>query len=122
MNPTCIRTLKSGKSESGPVAYWMSRDQRVEDNWALLFARGIALETNVPVVVVFCMHHWLLGDVRRHYEFMLKGLVEVDNVLAKKKISLFFLLGDPGKRISEFVREYGIGVLVTDFSPVRVKR
>ena len=90
MNPTCIRTLKSGKSESGPVAYWMSRDQRVEDNWALLFARGIALETNVPVVVVFCMHHWLLGDVRRHYEFMLKGLVEVDNVLAKKKISLPF--------------------------------
>jgi deoxyribodipyrimidine photo-lyase len=53
---------------------------------------------------------------------MLKGLVEVDNVLAKKKISLFFLLGDPGKRISEFVREYEIGVLITDFSPVRVKR
>ncbi len=68
------------------------------------------------------MHHWLLGDVRRHYEFMLKGLVEVDNALAKKKISMFFFLGDPGKRISEFVREYGIGVLVTDFSPVRVKR
>jgi deoxyribodipyrimidine photo-lyase len=40
----------------------------------------------------------------------------------KKKIPIFFLFGDPGKRIPEFVREYGIGVLVTDFSPLRVKR
>ncbi len=53
MNPKRIRTLKSGKPEKGPVAYWMSRDQRVEDNWALLFARGMALEANAPVVVVF---------------------------------------------------------------------
>jgi deoxyribodipyrimidine photo-lyase len=100
----------------------MSRDQRVEDNWALLFARGIALEANVPVVVVFCLQNALLGDVRRHYEFMLKGLLEVDNTLATKKIPLFFFLGDPGKRIPDFVREYGIGILVTDFSPLRVKR
>ena len=40
MNPKRIRTLKSGKSGDGPVAYWMSRDQRVEDNWALLFCQG----------------------------------------------------------------------------------
>jgi deoxyribodipyrimidine photo-lyase len=53
---------------------------------------------------------------------MLKGLLEVDNALAKKNIPFFFLLGDPGKRIPEFVGEYGIGVLVTDFSPLRAKR
>jgi deoxyribodipyrimidine photo-lyase len=53
MNSKRIRTLKSGKPENEPVAYWMSRDQRVEDNWALFFARGMALEANVPVVVVF---------------------------------------------------------------------
>ena len=122
MNLKRIRTIKSGKPKKGHVAYWMSRDQRVEDNWALLFARGIALGANVPVVVVFCLQNVLLGDVRRHYEFMLKGLLEVDNTLAKKKIPLFFVLEDPGKRIPDFVREYGIGVLVTDFSPLRVKR
>lgn len=122
MNSKRIRTLKSGKSGNGPVAYWMSRDQRVEDNWALLFARGIALEADVPVVVVFCLANGFLGAVRRHYEFMLRGLQEVDEALAKKKIPFFFLSGDPGKRIPEFVREYGIGTLVTDFSPLRVKR
>ena len=122
MNSKRIRTLKSGKSGNGPVAYWMSRDQRVEDNWALLFARGIALEADVPVVVIFCLANGFLGAVRRHYEFMLKGLQEVESALARKKIPFFFLLGDPGKRIPEFVREYGIGTLVTDFSPLRVKR
>ena len=122
MNSKRIRTLKSGKSGKGPVAYWMSRDQRVEDNWALLFARGIALEADVPVVVVFCLANGFLGALRRHYEFMLKGLQEVDEALARKKIPFFFLSGDPGKRIPEFVREYGIGILVTDFSPLRIKK
>ncbi len=30
--------------ECKSVAYWMSRDQRVQDNWALLYAQKIALE------------------------------------------------------------------------------
>lgn len=122
MNSKRIRTLKFGKTGSGPVAYWMSRDQRVKDNWALLFARRIALEAEVPVVVVFCLVNRFLGALRRHYEFMLKGLQEVDSVLARKKIPFFFLRGEPEKRIPEFVREYGIGTLVTDFSPLRIKR
>jgi len=67
MNSKRIRTLKPGKSGKGPVAYWMSRDQRVEDNWALLFARGIALEADVPVVVIFCLANGFLGAVRIHY-------------------------------------------------------
>jgi len=29
MNPERIRTILSGKPGKGPVAYWMSRDQRV---------------------------------------------------------------------------------------------
>jgi len=44
MNSKRIRTLKSGKPGEDPVAYWMSRDQRVEDNWALLFARRMAMD------------------------------------------------------------------------------
>jgi deoxyribodipyrimidine photo-lyase len=38
INPKRIRKLKDGKQEKGPVVYWMSRDQRVQDNWALSFA------------------------------------------------------------------------------------
>jgi deoxyribodipyrimidine photo-lyase len=121
MNPKRIRTLKPGKSGEGPVVYWMSRDQRVEDNWALLFSRAIAQEADVPVAVVFCLTEEFLGAGRRHYEFMLKGLQELEVALSRKKIPFFFLEGDPGQRIPQFVRKYGVGTLVTDFSPLRVK-
>jgi len=121
MNPKRIRTLKPGKSGDGPVAYWMSRDQRVEDNWALLFARAIAEEANVPIVVVFCLTEGFLGAGRRHYEFMLKGLQELERALFRKRIPFCLLQGDPGQKIPEFVKEHGIGNLITDFSPLRVK-
>ncbi|MDD3246756.1 MAG: deoxyribodipyrimidine photo-lyase [Methanosarcina sp.] len=121
MNPKRIRTLKPGKTGDGPVAYWMSRDQRVEDNWALLFSRAIAQRTGVPVVVVFCLTYGFLGAGKRQYEFMLQGLQELGNTLSRKKIPFFFLRGDPGQKIPEFVKEHGIGTLVTDFSPLNLK-
>jgi deoxyribodipyrimidine photo-lyase len=122
MNPERIRTILSGKPGKGPVAYWMSRDQRVEDNWALLFAQKIALEADVPVFVVFCLVDKFLGAIRRQYEFMLKGLQEVEATLARNKIPFFFLRGDPEEEIPDFVKKYEIGTLVTDFSPLRIKR
>lgn len=122
MNPERIRTILSGKPGKGPVAYWMSRDQRVEDNWALLFSRKIALEADVPVFVVFCLVDKFLGAIRRQYEFMLRGLQEVEATLARKKIPFFFLRGDPEEEIPDFVKRYEIGTLVTDFSPLRIKR
>lgn len=63
-----------------------------------------------------------LGTIRRQYEFMLKGLQEVEDTLAKKKIPFFFLRGDPGKEIPDFIERYEIGTLVSDFSPLRIKR
>ena len=37
------------------MAYWMSRDQRVQDNWAAIFAQKLAKENNLPLHVVFCL-------------------------------------------------------------------
>ena len=34
------------------VAYYMHRDQRLQDNWAALFAQKLALEDNVPLYVI----------------------------------------------------------------------
>ena len=39
VNPRRVRMLfepAATASSGGPVVYWMSRDQRVQDNWALL--------------------------------------------------------------------------------------
>lgn len=50
-----MRTLREGKAGAGPVLYWMSRDQRAKDNWALLCAQKTAIRLGRPLVVVFCL-------------------------------------------------------------------
>ena len=55
INEKRIRLLKNGKEAKGPIIYWMSRDQRVYDNWALLFAQQLALEKKRNLAVVFSL-------------------------------------------------------------------
>ncbi|CAI7846821.1 unnamed protein product [Closterium sp. NIES-53] len=38
VNPGRVRELRKGLRRTGPVVYWMSRDQRSKDNWALIYA------------------------------------------------------------------------------------
>ena len=61
---------------AGTVIYWMSRDQRVDDNWALLYAQSKALEMNQGLMVVFCKCNGYLGATKQHDSFMLEGLHE----------------------------------------------
>ena len=82
MNTGRIRVLKEGQDRKGPVVYWMSRDQRVNDNWALLYAQTLAIERKAPLLVVFCLTKEFLNATERHYLFMLKGLQDVDRLLA----------------------------------------
>jgi glycine betaine/choline ABC-type transport system substrate-binding protein len=42
MNLKRLRTFKAGKLKKGPVVYWMSRDQRAHDNWALLISQELS--------------------------------------------------------------------------------
>ncbi|KAL6047757.1 putative Protamine P1 protein, partial [Balamuthia mandrillaris] len=51
-----VRTIKEAKgmtAHATGVVYWMSRDQRVHDNWALLHAKELADALNVPMGVLF---------------------------------------------------------------------
>lgn len=48
VNDKRARRLQKGTETNGPIIYWMSRDQRAHDNWALLFAQHLALEKNYP--------------------------------------------------------------------------
>lgn len=127
MNPDRTKILREGRDEGGqdkggPVVYWMSRDQRAEDNWALTFAQELALKRGSPLGVVFSLAEEFLGAAMRQYGFMLRGLVEVEEDLAKKKIPFALLGGDPGEAVSHFAEEHGVGAIVTDFSPLAPKR
>jgi deoxyribodipyrimidine photo-lyase len=99
----------------------MSRDQRVHDNWALLFASQIALRQNVPLIVVFCLVPSFLAATLRQYGFMLEGLQEVEASLRVKGVPFYLTKGSPEKEIPAFVEKFEVGVLVTDFDPLRLK-
>jgi deoxyribodipyrimidine photo-lyase len=123
VNRNRIRILREGESKQGPVAYWMSRDQRVHDNWALLYAQEAALERKAPLIVVFSLAaDGFVGATIRHYRFMLQGLHEVKNELAALNIPFYLLLGVPEQQIADFVKRNGIALVVADFDPLRIKR
>lgn len=117
-----IFTIKSGTIHSRPVVYWMSRDQRVNDNWALIYAQNMALTLNVPLFVVFCLVPNFLGATIRQYGFMLRGLQKVKEKLKSKNIPFFLLMGEPAEQIPEFLNSVKAGMLVTDFDPLKIKR
>jgi deoxyribodipyrimidine photo-lyase len=122
MNEQRIRGLSHGKEGLGPVVYWMSRDQRLEDNWALLYAQQLALQKRQPLAVVFCLVPDFLGATWRQYGFMLKGLKEAAEGLKKKSIPFFLLAGKPEQEIPNFLGKNRVSHLVTDFDPLRIKR
>ncbi|MBN2178675.1 MAG: deoxyribodipyrimidine photo-lyase [Deltaproteobacteria bacterium] len=122
VNQKRTRVLKDAAPGSGPVVYWMSRDQRVRDNWALLYAQDCALERKVPFAVVFCLVPSFLHATIRHFGFMLQGLIEVERNLLKKNIPFIILSGSPPDVLPSFIAEENVGILVTDFDPLRIKR
>lgn len=78
VQPGRIRVLKEGSTPSGqnagPVVYWMFRDQRLRDNWALIHAVDQANKANVPVAIAFNLFDQFLGAKARQLGFMLRGL------------------------------------------------
>jgi deoxyribodipyrimidine photo-lyase len=117
-----IKILKEGHESSGPVVYWMSRDQRIHDNWALLYAQEIAERTGAPFAIIFCLMSNFLKATIRQYDCMLKGLREIEQELSAHNIPFFLLSGSPDNEIIEFVDRYKIKSLVTDFDPLKLKR
>ncbi|MCX7792939.1 MAG: deoxyribodipyrimidine photo-lyase [Thermodesulfovibrionales bacterium] len=117
-----VRPLKEGPAKEGPVLYWMNRDQRVRDNWALLYAQKIAIERKVPLVVLFCFFNYYPRRSNRHFIFMLRGLQEVEQDLHEHNIPFFLIQGNPEFTIPSFIKEHDIGIVITDFDPLKDAR
>ncbi|KAM4728129.1 CPD photolyase [Anableps anableps] len=108
------------KQGSEGVLYWMLRDQRVQDNWALIRAQQLAAKEELPLHVCFCLvvPKSELSTLR-HYAFLLKGLQEVAKDCKRLNIQFHLLRGAPGEVLPSFVSDHGFGAVVADFSPLR---
>jgi len=122
MNINRVKQINGSKSAGGPVVYWMQRDQRVDDNWALIFAQKKAIEDKVPLTVIFCLVPEFLGATIRQYDFMLKGLEEAEKKLAKLNIPFQLLVGKPGEEIPKYIKKFNAGILISDFNPLKIVR
>lgn len=108
-----VRKLNSKPEVAGPVVYWMNRDQRVQDNWALLYAQELAIKHKKELKVIFYLSNEFLGATLRQYQFMIDGLTELEKELKKLNI--------PFSVVSNFM-DIKAGILVTDFSPLKLVR
>ena len=122
MDERRLHILNDTAYAGGPVIYWMSRDQRARDNWALVYARSRALEYRAGLLVFFCLSTAFLGARKEHYAFMLEGLREVEADLRSLGIPFFLKTGDPMTVAPAFMTKMKAGLVVTDFDPLRIKR
>ena len=99
MNKNRTRLIKKGKVSNGPVIYFMSRDQRLHDNWALIFAAEHAARYKKPLVITFCVAPSFMGAGIRHYDFMLKNIKQLISLSNKNNIPFILLQGDPSVKI-----------------------
>ena len=105
------------------VLYWMWRDRRVQDNWALLYSQKLALELNVPLHVLCCVPSSHGEMTSRHFTFMIEGLREVAKECSDLDISFHIKSGSPPDIIKpKFLSSHDLGMVVADFSPLREHR
>ena len=120
MNTDRIKPLNNLKFNGSSVCYWMQRDKRVQDNWALIYAQDLALKNKVPLYVCFTYLGKFKDANIRQYQFLFDGLKETSEKLNSKNIPFYLLKGNPIDEISKFIELNNIGCLVTDFSPLKV--
>jgi len=109
--------------DSQIVVYLMSRDQRAEDNDALLAAQKHAQGLGVPLVVLFALYPASSKRAKEHASFMLEGLREVADNLADKHIPFIVQLGSQSEAIAAFKQhDCTIAALYFDMSPLRWPR
>ena len=117
MQSSRILTLAESKKVGDAVVYVMSRDQRVQDNHALIAAQLKAIEHDLPLYVFFNLKK-LSHRSREHYEFMLAGLEEVAQNLQALNIPFILRSGDAETNILELAKELTARHLYFDFNPL----
>jgi deoxyribodipyrimidine photo-lyase len=121
VQPTQITQLNQKPPKGGNyVLYWMQASQREEYNHALEYAIGKANEIGKPLVCLFALTSGYPGANRRHYAFMLEGLVQTKAALAKRGIQIVVKLGNPPEVVKKMAK--GACLVIVDCGYTRIQR
>jgi deoxyribodipyrimidine photo-lyase len=102
------------------VLYWMQQAQRSEYNHALEYAINQANELDLPVIVYFGITDSFPDANERHYHFMLQGLQQTKQALAKRGIQMVIQHRTPETGVLELTRNASL--LVTDRGYLKIQR
>ncbi len=104
------------------IVYWMSRDQRIHDNWALLTCIRESKLRNIPIRILFTLVPEFLDSTIRQYHFMLQGLEEAQQTAHSHGIPFHLILdANPAKSAITFAKDMKAGMMITDFDPLKIK-
>ena len=117
-----VRRLNNFNSKIQKVVYWMSRDQRLEDNYALEFASILARQNKAGLAVVFCLDENFAKANFRHFKFMLQGLLKLQKQADLFNLKFEIISGSADKVLPNLLKTNQISSLVTDFSPLKIKQ
>ena len=112
IDPTRLRVLNERPPrEAGKyVLYWMQASQRTRFNHALEYAVERANGMKLPVVVGFGLMDDYPEANARHYAFMLAGLRDVANALARRGMGFVLRHGAPQRVALELSRDAALVV------------
>lgn len=96
------------------VLYWVSRAIRLNDNQALFAASQYAINNNQQLICLFNYYPNFPYANKRNMHFLLSGLLEMSDKLAKLNIPLIFKQGDILDAISELNEVYDLSVIYTE--------
>ncbi len=147
MKPQRTRMLTSNnlltpKANGKSVVYWMQRDVRTVDNWALLFASHLAEANKLPLHVVHVLNPpastasatastngeiptlETMGMTERHGKFLLGGLQLVHEELKEKSVPLHILRPLSHRLVTslfetEIMEELSPTVVICDMHTIR---
>jgi deoxyribodipyrimidine photo-lyase len=124
MNVDTRRIQKQNTLEysSGKILYWMNRDMRIKDNWALLRAQELAYEHSSELVVCYNLDPEFLGGTLRQLDFKIHALKELYEDFEKHNIAFVVVFGSKIDTVIDLIEEHKIGYVVTDFAPLRVQQ
>jgi deoxyribodipyrimidine photo-lyase len=120
IQPERITLLNRSEIRPGAyVLYWMQAAQRAECNHALEYAIDKANELKLPVVVAFGLTADFPEANLRHYHFMLQGLKETSEALAKCGIRMVIRAESPTVCIPKLARKASLLVVDEGFLTVQ---
>jgi len=129
------------------VVYWMQRDVRTVDNWAILYAEYLSRKNNVPLKVIYVLPPPpsvsttssdslekggkemppLVNDInmtQRHGSFLIQGLKLVEEELTVKNVQFDVLMPSSRHEVGNTIHRYATEdnsciAMICDFTPLR---